>query len=159
MANVNDVAAYILQRRGSMSAMKLQKLVYYSQAWHLVWNEEPLFDEPIEAWANGPVVHKLFDGHRGRFRVDAPWTRGNADGLTKYEQGTIDAVLDTYGELSGRTLSQLTHDEAPWREAREGLASTERSAKPIDVDRMAEFYGGLDLDEEAVLVKDLPKGD
>lgn len=44
MANVLDVAAYVLAKRGPMTAMKLQKLVYYSQAWHLVWDEEPLFD-------------------------------------------------------------------------------------------------------------------
>src|SRR3954465_14098926 len=99
-----------------MSAMKLQKLIYYSQAWHLVWVEEPLFVDPIEAWANGPVVRTVFDGHRGRFNVSPPWTRGNPDALDKAEQGTVDAVLDAYGELSGRTLSTLTHDEAPWRE-------------------------------------------
>ncbi len=56
MAHVQDVARYILEKRGRMSAMKLQKLVYYSQGWHLVFDGEPLFAERIEAWANGPVV-------------------------------------------------------------------------------------------------------
>ena len=51
---VFDVAAYILEQKGSMTTMKLQKLVYYSQAWSLVWDEKPLFEEAIEAWANGP---------------------------------------------------------------------------------------------------------
>src|SRR5680860_1872649 len=56
MASVLDVAEYILKETGSMTTMKLQKLVYYSQAWSLVWDEKPLFGEPIEAWANdGPV--------------------------------------------------------------------------------------------------------
>jgi uncharacterized phage-associated protein len=158
VARANDVAAYILRKQGSMSAMKLQKLIYYSQAWHLVWAEEPLFDEPIEAWANGPVVHKVFDGHRGKFTVAPPWTRGDPDALDKAEQGTVDAVLENYGELSGRTLSTLTHDETPWREARAGLAPTDRSARPIDLETMAEFYGALDLDETAVSVRDLEKG-
>lgn len=45
MANVSDVAAYILQKHGRMTTMKLQKLVYYSQAWSLVWDEKPLFQE------------------------------------------------------------------------------------------------------------------
>lgn len=66
MASVLDVAAYILERRGSMTAMKLQKLVYYSKAWHLVWDEESLFNEPIQAWANGPVVYDLYLEHKGR---------------------------------------------------------------------------------------------
>ncbi len=158
MADVQDVAAYILQRQGSMSAMKLQKLVYYSQAWHLVWAEEPLFDAPIEAWANGPVVRDIFQQHRGRFTLTAPWAKGDPHQLSKAEQGTIDAVLDTYGELSGRTLSQLTHDEDPWRAARAGLSSTDRSDDPIDLQVMQDFYAALDADENAVLVRDLPRG-
>jgi uncharacterized phage-associated protein len=158
MARADDVAAYILQRQGEMSAMKLQKLIYYSQAWHLVWADEPLFEEPIQAWANGPVVAEVFEGHRGRFTVAPPWRRGDPDALEKYQRGTIDAVLGTYGELSGRTLSTLTHDEAPWREARRGLAPTDRSATPIDLNLMAEFYGALDLDEEAISVQELEKG-
>ena len=43
VAKVDDVASAILNRLGEMTAMKLQKLVYYSQAWHLVWEEKPLF--------------------------------------------------------------------------------------------------------------------
>ena len=54
MANVFDTAKYILEQKGDMSTMKLQKLCYYSQAWGLVWDDEPLFDEDFEAWANGP---------------------------------------------------------------------------------------------------------
>ncbi len=54
--SVESVAAYILSQHGKLSAMKLQKLVYYCQAWSLVWDEAPLFQEQIQAWANGPVV-------------------------------------------------------------------------------------------------------
>ena len=61
MMTVLDVAAYILERQGSMTTMKLQKLVYYCQAWSLVWDERPLFDESIEAWANGPVLSRRDD--------------------------------------------------------------------------------------------------
>jgi uncharacterized phage-associated protein len=70
MAAVLDVAQFILRRHGPMSAMKLQKLVCYSQAWSLVWDEKRLFPARIEAWANGPVVTKLYQAHRGQFRVD-----------------------------------------------------------------------------------------
>ena len=64
MAQVNDVARYILERQsGSVSTMKLQKLVYYAQAWSLVWDEKPLFHVRIEAWANGPIVRELYDQH------------------------------------------------------------------------------------------------
>ena len=55
MANVFDVAKYIIEKQGQLTAMKLQKLVYYSQVWTLVWDEEPLFPEVIQAWGKGPV--------------------------------------------------------------------------------------------------------
>ncbi|KJE19920.1 Protein of unknown function (DUF4065) [Frankia torreyi] len=111
MATAHDVAAYILRARGPMSTMKLQKLVYYSQAWHLVWEQRPLFPQEIQAWANGPVVYELFDAHRGLYTVGPEWPRGNADALLPDERSSIDAVLDSYGDLSGRQLSHLTHAE------------------------------------------------
>ena len=57
--NVFDVVDYILNKLGKMSVLKLQKLVYYSQAWSLVWDEKQLFDEEIQAWANGPIIKDL----------------------------------------------------------------------------------------------------
>lgn len=56
MANVFDVAKYILVQRGEMSTMKLQKLCYYCQAWSLVWDDKPLFEEEFQAWANVPCM-------------------------------------------------------------------------------------------------------
>lgn len=154
MANVHNVAAYILDQCGAMSTMKLQKLVYYSQAWHLVWAEEPLFDEEIQAWANGPVVYELFDRHRGQFSVDE-WQPGNGIRLDPAERGTIDAVIANYGDLTGRQLSALTHAEAPWREARAHLGPTDRSSVPISKDAIAAYYMAVDLDEDAREIDEL----
>lgn len=56
MAEVNDVAAALLSQTGQITTMKLQKLVYYAQAWHLVFHSEPLFADTIEAWPQGPVT-------------------------------------------------------------------------------------------------------
>lgn len=142
MASAHDVAAYILEQRGEMSSMKLQKLVYYSQAWHLVWDEEQLFPDRIEAWANGPVVRSLYDEHRGRFKVKS-WPNGDASKLSDAQKESIDAVLGFYGPESAHFLSELTHSETPWREAREGLQPGARSARPISPAAMSEFYGSL----------------
>ncbi|WP_375339284.1 Panacea domain-containing protein [Planktothricoides raciborskii] len=57
MATVYDVAAYILTKKHPLTAVKLQKLLYYAQAWALVWDKKPLFPERIEAWVNGPVLN------------------------------------------------------------------------------------------------------
>ncbi len=141
--HVQDVAAYILQRLGPTSAMKLQKLVYYSQAWSLVWDDAPLFAEDIEAWANGPVVPALYQQHKGKFKVEPGSLQGDPAKLTKPQRETVDAVLDFYGSKSPQWLSDLTHREAPWRDARAGVAPGERSSEPIPVAAMAEYYGSL----------------
>jgi uncharacterized phage-associated protein len=153
MANVEDVAAYILAEAGPMTAMKLQKLVYYSQAWHLVWTETQLFENRIEAWANGPVVRELYSLHRGRFSLDGPGEipGGDLSRLTEAERSTVDAVLKAYGDKSAHWLSELTHSEDPWREARgrAGLGEQDRGNAVISVDSIYEYYDGLTRTDDA----------
>jgi uncharacterized phage-associated protein len=141
MASVHDVAAYILQKQGTMTAMKLQKLLYYSQAWSLVWDETPLFPNRIEAWANGPVIPEVYNRHRGQFEVGS-WV-GNPGALSFKQKETVDAVLKFYAQQSSQWLSDLTHRESPWADARQGLAPGERSNKEITKAVMAEYYGSL----------------
>lgn len=142
MAKVHDVAAYVLKRQGPMTTMKLQKLVYYAQAWSLVWDEKPLFRARLEAWAAGPVVPALYRLHRGQFKVST-WPEGDPARLTALERETIDAVLGFYGPKSSHWLSDLTHQERPWRDARRGLGPGERGDREITLAAMAEYYGGL----------------
>lgn len=144
MDNVFDVAKYIIQKKGEMTAMKLQKLVYYSQAWSLVWDSKSLFPEKIKAWANGPVVPELYHAHKGEFLVDERTIlRGNASKLKKPERETVDAVLRTYGDKSPSYLSELTHNESPWKDARDGLSLGERGSREISHASMAEYYESL----------------
>ncbi|MGH3830080.1 MAG: Panacea domain-containing protein [Pseudonocardiaceae bacterium] len=155
MAQVADVAAYILEKCGLMTAMKLQKLTYYSQAWHLVWTETPLFDDRIEAWASGPVVHELYNLHRGRFSLSgsAEIPGGDSSRVTDQERATIDVVLGAYGDKSAHWLSELTHNEDPWRNAREraDLGDRDRGNTVISLDSMLEYYDGLtSADAEAL---------
>ena len=71
MADVLDVAKYALDKLGYVSTMKLQKIVFYSHAYHLVRQGLPLFDDRIEAWVNGPVVRALFQEHKGQSSLRA----------------------------------------------------------------------------------------
>lgn len=142
MVSAHDVAAYIVEHHGPLSAMKLQKLVYYAQAWSLVWDDRQLFSEPVEAWANGPVVRALYEKHRGQFEV-RDWQWGSSDALDGDARATIEAVLDFYGARSAQYLSDLTHSEEPWREGRRGVPDGERGAAEISLATMAEYYGSL----------------
>lgn len=142
MATAKDAAAYIVEQLGRCDTMKLQKILYYSQGWHLAWDGVPLFDDRIEAWANGPVTPTVFAEHRGQFMVES-WESGNSSVLTPDEVETIDAVLSHYGKFTGARLSEMTHEERPWREARGGTPPGARSNTEIDMDVMQEFFGGL----------------
>lgn len=143
MATVLDVARYILEQRGPMTAMKLQKLCYYSQAWSLVWDDKPLFDDVIEAWANGPVSPRLYDQHRSMFSVGKDSIKGDASALSRIQRETVDAVLTHYGDKSPQWLSDLTHSEDPWTDARDGLKPGERGDNEISHAAMVEYYGAL----------------
>ena len=140
MAKVHDVAAYIISRLRSVDAMKLQKLLYYSQAWSLVWDSRPLFPSKIEAWANGPVVREVFKAYQGQYKVSEP-RYGNKDALNPTEKKTVEAILKFYGPKTGFYLSELTHKERPWMEARKGLAPGQLGDREITHVSMADYYG------------------
>lgn len=142
-ATIFDVAEYILSKSDTITAMKLEKLCYYSQAWSLVWDERPLFGEKFQAWANGPVCPELYARHRGEFNVTPGEFRGDPGVLDKSQRDTVDAVLGYYGTLSAYELSTLTHREAPWKDARGDIEPGQRSNNVISNASMAEYYGSL----------------
>ncbi len=143
MANIFDTAQYILEKQGEMSTMKLQKLCYYAQAWSLVWDDKELFPEEFEAWTNGPVCRKLFERTKGKFRVNANDETGGDNDLTDEQKDTIDHVLEHYAPHDSQWLSQLTHMEEPWRQARIDVPNGSPSDNIISKESMAIYYGGL----------------
>ena len=142
MTTVFDVATYILEQSGLMTTWKLQKLVYYCQAWSLVWDGDQMFNEEIEAWINGPVCPDLYKKHRGEFRIDT-LPMGDADVLTSCQKETVDVVLRDYGDRSPQWLSDLTHMEDPWKKARRGVPKGERGNSIISKESMSEYYESL----------------
>jgi uncharacterized phage-associated protein len=144
MASILDIAKYITEQRGEMTAMKLQKLMFYAQAWHLVWQERELFADEFEAWANGPVLQSLYNVHRGMFSVTADLFPGGASHrLHPVERATIDKILGFYGEQTAQWLSNLTHQEMPWLAARGDLPPSANSNAIIPKSAMHEYYSAL----------------
>ena len=142
MPTVFDVAAYVMhQQRGRITTKKLQKLVFYSQVWSLAWNHGPLFDESVEAWREGPVVRALWEEHRGRYFVSEAFVSalGNPDRLSADQKLDIDAVLSVYSCFSAEELGDMSHEEVPWRVARNSVDQT------ITIDMMRDFYRALDV--------------
>jgi uncharacterized phage-associated protein len=142
MANVFDVAQFILEQQGEMTAMKLQKLVYYSQAWHIVWTDNVLFTNKIEAWKDGPVCRDLWGQHRNAFRI-SKIAKAKSSRLSVREAKTIRKIISYYGKKSAQWLSDLTHMEDPWVQARRGLGPDDRSSAEITPKSMMEYYSSL----------------
>lgn len=144
MATVFDVAKYILLKKGVISTWKLHKLCYYSQAWHLAWTGRPIFEEDFEAWANGPVCPELFYAHQGMFSICADdLSKGDVCCLTDDEKDSINVVLCDYGDMEPYDLRELSHGEAPWKDARNGLPEGTKCRTIIRKESMGEYYGSL----------------
>lgn len=143
--SVFDVAQYILARlEEPCTTMKLHKLLYYCQAWHLVWEDKPLFKENIEAWANGPVIRTLFNFHQGMYWANPKQlTLGNSSKLNDTQREDIDKVLAFYGKKTSQWLIDQTHSEAPWRNARKGMLPNERGNRIITLESICEYYSSL----------------
>lgn len=149
MANVFDVAKYVLNHAGAMTTMKLEKLVYYCQAWSLAWDGIPLFNEDFEAWSNGPVCPELFASHKGKFWLENDYYDKNSNNIFSETQlETMNAVLDGYADKEPQWLSELTHKERPWRETRKDVKPGEFCNSVIPKELMQEYYEGLEDVEE-----------
>ena len=151
MALVHDVAAAIVDRIGGMTAMKLEKLVYYCQGWHLARHGSTMFDERIEAWREGPVVPALYQEHRRRLHVDS-WPQGDPSHLSATHLELIRWVTEEYGPFSATELSRMTHSELPWRMARGALPESSSSSEPISIDVMRNYYSRQVADAETAVV-------
>jgi len=121
MTNIKDVAGYILRDASDSGQrvrhMKLQKLCYYAQGYHLAITGSPLFPEEFEAWQYGPVAPELEQefGVFGHAPIPPPT---NSPALTEFEQMLLDLVIARFEWYNDFDLSRLTHREDPWRNAR-----------------------------------------
>jgi uncharacterized phage-associated protein len=107
--SAHDVAREVRRRVPGAGRLKIHKLLYYCGGWSVAWNGEPLFEETIEAWDQGPVVADLWhDEGKGRHR---PAERA----LTGRQLAVLDYVVQRYGHLTGEELKALSHQERPWR--------------------------------------------
>lgn len=127
-SSARDVAKQLLlvasrdsrEERGAPSELlthlKLQKLLYYVQGFHLVILDRPAFDDEILAWSHGPVVRDVYDKYRrfGSAGIEAP---SEAPDLPEDTCRLIDQVSDAYGQFSAWRLREMTHDTPPWKNA------------------------------------------
>lgn len=139
--NILDVAKKILHERGTITTMSLQKLAYYCLAWSLAWYNTAIFSDRFQAWVNGPVNRKLFNEHQ-HMRIISEYDLQSIPEheFSESEELVINAVLEVYGCMSVQDIINLTHNEKPWKDAREGLKPSDRSTNLISNDTMRDYY-------------------
>ena len=135
MPSAKAVANYFVEQgiryNAPVTQLKLQKLMYYSYAWYVAYNQEQLFPEDIEAWRHGPVVRSVWQEFRrfGSSVITEPATEFEGFGVGAQfviprveDQGIIGYLLriwNTYKEYSAIQLSNMTHSrDEPWASIR-----------------------------------------
>lgn len=125
MVTASDVAKYFLLLAASgeedageaMTHLKLQKLIYYAQGFHLaLFQGRPLFNESIEAWKHGPVVNAMWGQYAGMGSNSIPPdpTFDPDTVLSGGQKQLLNDVWNAYGQFSAWKLRDMSHQEPPW---------------------------------------------
>jgi uncharacterized phage-associated protein len=122
----------------ALTQLKLQKLVYYADAWFLANFDKPMISDEFEAWAHGPAIRSLYAKYREAGWDSLPPETGPMppEEVNKF----LTSVYEEYGQYSAKKLEEMTHNELPWKDARSGLRPEEASRNVISKLAMRNFY-------------------
>jgi uncharacterized phage-associated protein len=139
---VHDVAAFLLTKANSHLAVPaIHRMAYYAQGWHLAWAGTPLFGEDIRIRKTGPVVHELFAHSEGV--TETSWPAGNAAAVTGSAARVLETVFDSYGHMSGITMGEYAHRQAPCISAMSRKTDEDREPV-IELAEMKAFFKAFD---------------
>lgn len=139
--SANDVAKKIIAKTcpeeygDGITNMKLQKMLYYMQGFHLAVFGTPLFDSEIEAWMYGPVVPSVYEEYKDQ--GSSILLLDKDDSLIEFnkeEEELFNQVYDAYGQFSALKLMNMTHSEIPWKSVDTGYGNV------IEHDTMKEYF-------------------
>lgn len=157
LGNIDSLvlADYILYRHGPMSHLKLQKLIYLIEGYHLAFfSGESLVSDSFEAWTHGPVRRKIYDSFKNSAILygdltyiqtpDAPKPEKILrDSLSSEQTELIDEGLTMYKDFSGMQLEGVTHKQSPWTNARHGLPYYAKCENAISRTDMQQYFSTL----------------
>lgn len=154
--DIAKIVLYSLYEKGDLiTNKKLQKLLYYIDAWALV-HYEGLILEEFEAWVHGPVIPSIYreykefgyspiqmeldcgESPKDRLKDIAATMKISTENLK-----LIDAVLNNYAGYASFQLESLSHSEPPWKNSRKGLEPFESSSAIISKKLMKGYYSSL----------------
>lgn len=147
---INDIAKYFLSKQ-EMTSKKLQKLVYYAYAWYIALYNENVnelknklcVDAKFEAWIHGPVCRNLYAIYADFFGMVPKYNGEISKLITGEIKDFLDNIYDIFGKYTGDELEYMTHQEEPWKNARDNTPPSEPSKKVISEKDMFTYYNTL----------------
>ena len=145
MTSADAVADHLIalahQRGESLNNLKLQKLLYYAQAWHLALHDEPLFPEKFQAWPPGPAIPTVYWRFKEHGIGDIP-LQGTPD-IPESVRPLLAEIMEQYGPLDEYDLSSMTYRESPWATAHRGYDIGDPCDVELDEDEMRSYFRRL----------------
>ena len=134
MARAIDVAQYIFNEYKMLSGktideMKLHKLLYLSQRECLAITNSPMFQENFEGWKYGPVCRDV----RAYFTEDGMCCDDIQD-ISNEERYIVKNVILQYGAYESWKLSELSHKEESWKNARKGIPNGQNGNRVLKLE-------------------------
>ncbi|KRK81125.1 Panacea domain-containing protein [Companilactobacillus nodensis] len=141
--SVFEVADWFLNKE-AMQPKKLQKLVYYVQAWGNALLDTTIINNTnFEAWASGPISPEMRDKYFEYGSNDIELNDNLIIIENKKVSNLLNSVWVTYGDKDYIELEALSKSEYPWKQARGMLKEGERSSNVILNEDMKEFYTSI----------------
>lgn len=131
------------EQRHDMTNKKLQKLLFYTQAWSLVLNDKKIINDKFQAWIHGAAIPSVYGRYKkyGFSDIKEEFDPKEFDQLSDSEKALLDEVWEVYGKYDPDYLEALNHSEEPWLKARQNTSPLESSQAIISEKDMKVYYG------------------
>lgn len=128
--NVLDIACFIINKHNELypqigiTNIRLQKLLYFVQAYFIIKYKEICFNEKIVAYPSGPVVIEVYEEFKkyGRGNIETVKYYGFFsenpvnDNIIHYNhKEIIRSVIEIFKDYDDSTLIDITHCQTPWK--------------------------------------------
>ena len=157
-SRIDLVTRYLLSRDFDVTPLALQKLLYYAQAFFHALFGKDLFEDDCQAWSYGPVYPEIYFRYKSYRNEPIPSEEMDGlDELSAEEKSFLDEIIRIFGHFSGATLSNITHAEQPWLEARGNLRPEDRCANVIDRKTINAYFDNVVKNYNIIVPNDMEK--